>query len=155
MPSKTAPRPSKPSSHPVRDAADSLYRAARECCHQHERLSTLNHVHADDAEFNATWDVAEICEAQLEARTVSYEQTAELGRGKEPEDWWRAANGLWHACREYARRHTASNAAHSRSRRHGAEELKGISMEYELELSARMAMKQAMDKYGALRPDAT
>lgn len=114
----------------------------------------MNRVHADDAEFNATWDVAETCEAQLAARTESYEKTAELGRGKETEEWWHTANTLWHACREYTRRHAASNGAASRTRRHGAEELKEISLEYELELSARMAVKQALEKYGVLRPDA-
>lgn len=114
----------------------------------------MNRVHADDSEFNATWDVAEMCEAQLADRTTSYETIAELGRGKESEEWWHASNTLWHACREYSRRHDASNGAASRRRRHGAEELKEISLEYELELSARMAVKQALEKYAALRPEA-
>ncbi len=154
MPTKSPARLSKPSQHPVRDAADALYRAARECCHQHERLSALNRVHADDVEFNATWDMAEVCEAQLVARTAGYEEIAAIGRGAESEEWWRTANALWHACREYARRHDASNSAASRRRRHGAEELMEISLEYELEASARMAVKQALEKYGQLRPDA-
>lgn len=154
MPSKAAPRTSQPSAHPVRDAAEALYRAARECCHQHERLSHLNTVDADDTEFNATWDVAEICESQLATRTTSYEETAALGRGKDSEEWWRAANGLWAACREYSRRHEASNGAASRRKRHGASELAEISMEYELELSARMAVKQAFKEYEAQRAGA-
>lgn len=154
MPTKPAPRISQPSAHPVRDAADALYRAALECCHQHDRLSRLNAVHADDAEFNAAWDIAEICEAQLAERTATYEETAQLGRGKESEEWWRSANTLWMACREYVRRHASSNGAASRRRRHGAEELKEISLDYELEASARLAVKQAMGAYGQLRPDA-
>lgn len=154
MPTKAAPRTSQPSAHPVRDAADALYRAARECCHQHERLATLNKVHADDAEFSAAWDVAEICEGQLAAQTARYEETAQLGRGPESEELWKSANGLWMACREYVRRHSAGNEAASRRKRHGAAELSEITMDYELELSARMAVKQALKDYGALRPDA-
>lgn len=154
MPSKAVPRPSKPSANPTRDAADALYRAASECCHQHERLAKLNTLNADDAEFNAAWDIAEMCEAQLSVRTQAYEVTAAGGRGKESEEWWRAANNLWMACREYSRRHASSNGAASRRKRHGAEEFAEISMDYELEQSARMAVKQALGGYGALRPDA-
>lgn len=150
--SKPAPRVSKPSAHPVRDAADALHRAAIECCHQHDRLSKLNSVEADEAEFNAAWDVAEICETHLAARTDAYEDIAQIGRGTESEDFWRAANGLWAACREYVRRHAASNGATAaRKRRHGAAELNELAVEYELELSARMAVKQALEKYGAVR----
>lgn len=154
MPNKPAPRISQPSAHPVRDAADALYRSARECCHQHERLSRLIAVQADDQEFNTAWDITELCEAQLVDRTAAYEETAALGRGKDSEEWWRAANNLWMACREYSRRHASSNSSATRRRRHGAEELKEISLDYELEASARLAVKQAMGAYGQLRPEA-
>lgn len=154
MPTKPAPRTSQPSAHPVRDAADALFRAAQECCHQHERLSRLNKVHADDAEFSAAWDVAEICEGQLAAQTARYEEASQLGRGAESEALWKSANALWMACREYVRRHSAGNEAASRRKRHGAAELTEITMDYELELSARIAVKQALGAYVALRPEA-
>lgn len=148
---KPAPRVSKPSTRPVRDAADAVHRAAMECCHQHDRLATLNSVDADEAEFNAAWEVAELCESHLAERTDAYEDIAQLGRGKESEEYWHAANGLWAACREYVRRHAASNGSATGRRRHGAAELNEIAMDYELELSARMNVKQAMEKYGAVR----
>ncbi len=155
MPTKPAPRTSQPSAHPVRDAADALLRAAKECCHQHDRLALLNKVHADDTEFSAAWDVAEICEGQLAAQTARYEETAQLGRGAEPEELWKSANALWMACREYVRRHSAGNEAASRRKRHGAAELSEITMDYELELSARIAVKQAINAYAVFRPDAS
>ena len=149
MPSKPAPRASKPSAHPVKDAGDALYRAAQECCHQHERIAALIKLEADDQEFAAAWEMADLAESQLVARTTAYEQIAAAGRGAEPEDWWHRANALWMACREYARRYAASADAASRRKRHTAAELSEIAVEYELEVSARMAVKQAIKGYTA------
>jgi hypothetical protein len=149
MPTKPAPRPSKPSAHPVKDAGDALYRAAQECCHQHERISALIKVGADDAEFAAAWEMADMAEGQMAARTAAYEEIAAAGRGKESETWWHNANALWMACREYARRYAASSDAASRRKRHTAAEFSEIAVEYELEISARLAVKQAMKVYAA------
>jgi hypothetical protein len=154
MPKKSIPRPSKPSEHVVRDAGDALYRAAKESCRQHDRLTRLVALGADDEEFNAAWDLAELCDAQLATRTTLYEETAAMGRGGESEEWWRAANSLWMASRDYGRRHESSNEASARRKRHGAAELGEITLEYELEASARLSVKQAMATYLVLRPDA-
>lgn len=149
MPTKPAPRPSQPSAHPVKDAGDALYRAALECCHQHERIGALKSLGADDAEFAAAWEMADLAESQLVSRTAAYEEIAAAGRGAEPEEWWHQANALWMACREYSRRYAASGDAASRRKRHTAAQLSEIAVEYELEVSARMAVKQAMKGYGA------
>jgi hypothetical protein len=149
MPSKTAPRPSNPVVPTVRGAADALHRAAVECCHQHDRIGSLIKIGADDQEFAAAWDMADLAEAQLALRTSSYEEIAAVGRGSESEDWWHAANGLWMACREYSRRYAASNTSASRRKRHTATELGEIALDYELEISARLAVKQALSKYTA------
>lgn len=149
MPSKPAPRASKPSAHPVKDAGDALYRAAQECCHQHERIGALIKLGADDQEFAAAWEMADLAESQLVARTGAYEEIAAAGRGAESEDWWHRANAMWMACREYARRYAASSDAATRRKRHTAAEFSEIAVEYELEVSARMAVKQAIKHYGA------
>jgi hypothetical protein len=154
MPTKSAPRPSKPSAHPVRDAADALYRTARESCHQHERLARLLAHGADEREFAEACALADLCDSHLGGHAARYEEAATAGRGGETEEWWRAANALWMASREYHRRHTASNGVASRSKRHTAAHFGEITMEYELELSARMALKQALTAYGAVRGDA-
>jgi hypothetical protein len=148
MPSKTpVARPSRPSKHPVKDAGDALYRAAVECCHQHERIAALIKLEADDQEFAAAWDMADLAEAQMGLRTASYEEIAAAGRGAEPEDWWHSANALWMACREYSRRYSASADAASRRKRHTEKEFAEIAVEYELEVSARLAVKQALKGY--------
>ncbi len=154
MPTKATPRPSKPSAHPVRDAADALYRTARESCHQHERLTRLLSHSVEGSEFTEACELADLCDKHLAGHTSAYEQVAAMGRGSESEEWWKAANALWMSCREYGRRHAASDAVASRSKRHTAAQLGEITMEYELELSARMALKQALKDYGAVRGDA-
>ncbi|MBA3854551.1 MAG: hypothetical protein C0503_09055 [Gemmatimonas sp.] len=133
----------------MKDAGDALFRAAQECCHQHERIAALIKLAADDQEFAAAWGMADLAESQLVARTAAYEEIAAAGRGAESEDWWHRANALWMACREYGRRYAASADAATRRKRHTAAELSEIAVEYELEVSARMAVKQAIKNYGA------
>jgi hypothetical protein len=154
MPTKSAPRQSKPSSHPVRDAADALYRAASESCHQHHRLTkTLGH-QLDDLELESVAQVVDLCDGLLAKATARYEETAKDGRGKETEELWHAANALWMASREYGRRHEGSDAIATRLKKHGAAQFNEISVEYELEMSARLALKQAIAAYAKLRPEA-
>ena len=143
MTPKTSRTPS-PDAHPVRDAADALYRAAQESCRQHDRLArTLQHG-LDDLELEGVAEVADLCDRQLATATTRYETTAAGGRGAEDEGWWHAANALWMASREYCRRHAHSDAVATRLKRHGAAQLGEISMEYELEVSARIALRQAI-----------
>ena len=85
--------------------------------------------------------------------TARYEIVAADGRARD-EAWWRAASALWMAAREYCRRHAQSDAVATRLKKHGTKELSEISVEYELELSARMALRQALAGYLAIRPEA-
>ena len=151
MPNKAAARPSKPSAHPVRDAADALYRTAKESCHQHDRLGKLIAAGADEKEYEVGCDMADVIDAHLAARTTDYETVAAAGKGTESDAYWHAANALWAASREYGRRNLASNAVASKSKRHSAAQLGEITMEYELELSARMALKNAVAAHATAR----
>ena len=108
----------------------------------------------DDLELEGVAEIVELSDRVVEKATKRYEETAAAGRGKETEDWWHAANALWAGCREYCRRHSQSDAVATRLKKHDAAQLNEIRMEYELEMSARMALKQAMTAYGKLRPDA-
>ena len=153
MPTKAAPRASKPSAHPVRDAADALYRAAKESCHQHERLSRILTLGVEDKELEGVAKVADHCDRLLAEQTAHYEAIAVAGRGKEPEDWWHAASGLWLGCRDYCRRHEQNDAASSRLKRHSAEQFGELAVEFELEMSARIAIKQAILEYEKIRAE--
>lgn len=154
MPTKPQPRPSKPSQHPVRDAADALYRAGHESCHQHKRLTSVLSHQLDDLELEGVVEVVLIVDRLLATLTARYEEAAKDGRGKMDEELWHAANALWMASREYCRRNAQSEAVATRLKKHGAEQLNEISVEYELEMSARLALKQALTAYAKLRPEA-
>ncbi len=154
MPTKTPPRQSKPSVTPVQDAADALYRAAEESCHQHQRLQKVLGHGLDDLELEGVAEMVELSDRILTAATTRYETTGKDGRGKEGEEMWKAANALWMASREYCRRHAQSDAIVTKLRKHGAEQLNEISVEYELEMSARLALKQALTEYRKVRPGA-
>lgn len=154
MPNKPQVRPPKPSQSPVRDAADALYRAAEESCHQHHRLTKVLSHQLDDMELEGVAEVVELCDRLLAKATTRYEEASRDGRGKESEDLWKSANALWMAAREYCRRHEQSDAIATRYRKHGAEQFNEISMEYELEMSARLALKQSLQAYAKYRPEA-
>ena len=154
MTPKTHPTPA-PDAHPVRDAADALYRAALESCHQHERFARVLKHGLDDLELEGVAQVADLCDRLLATATTRYESTAAAGRGGEDEGWWHAANALWMASREYCRRHAQSDAVATRLKRHGAAQLGEISMEYELEVSARIVLRQAIAGYATHRPGAS
>lgn len=154
MPTKSQVRPPKPSQNPLRDAADALYRAAAESCHQHHRLTKVLGHQLDDMELEGVAEVVELCDRLLSKATTRYEEAAKDGRGKESEELWKASNALWMAAREYCRRHAQSDAIATRFKKHGAEQFNEISVEYELEMSARLALKQALGAYAKHRPEA-
>lgn len=138
----------------MRDAADALYRAAKESCHQHGRLTRVLGHGLDDLELEEVAEMVDLSDRVLGGATQRYEEMAAAGKGKESEELWHAANALWMASREYFRRRDGSDAVATRLKKHGAEQLNEINVEYELEMSARLALKQALTAYGALRPDA-
>lgn len=152
--SPKSPRAPKPDAHPVRDAADALFRAATESCHQHERFTRVLKHGLDDLELEGVAEVADLCDRIVAQATTRYEAMAAEGRGREDEAWWHAANALWMAAREYTRRHAQSDAVATKLKRHGAAQLGEISVEYELEMSARLALRQALTSYAAIRPEA-
>lgn len=154
MPTKNGAKGAKPEVHTVRDAADALYRAALESCNQHERLARVLGHGLDDLELEGVAEVVELADTRVEKATRQYEEAAATGRGKESEEWWHTANALWMGCREYCRRHAHSDAVATRLKKHDAAQLGEIRLQYELEMSARMALKQAIVAYGKLRPGA-
>ncbi len=151
---KAPQRGATPSAHPLCDIADALFRSAKESCHQHERLSRLLAIGAEDVEFGAACEHAALADRHLGDQVLRYELAAAAGKGKESEAWWHAANALWMSAREYGRRHAASDAAGARFKRHGSAQFGEIALDYELEMSARLALKQAIKEYAQLRPDA-
>ncbi len=134
------------------DAGDALFRAAVEACRQHERVSRLIDEQCAEDELLDAAAVCALCARQLTARTAGYGSVAAAGRGKADETFWHAANSLWHASREYVRRHTSSDTPSARRQKHSSDELGALTMDYELEASALLALRQAISRYRKGRP---
>jgi hypothetical protein len=148
---KSSDVPAKDPATAVRASADALYRSAMECCRQHDRIARLV---ADEAEVERK-HVEALCQmvdGSLTALAEEYRNAVTAAGGGVDEPWWHKANNLWHASREYARRHAGSNALDKLSGKHSAGKLAGMQMEYELEASALLALRHAADAYQKTRP---
>jgi len=155
MPNATRKSPDSPPNDPVatvRSCADALYRSAMECCRQHDRIAKLA---ADDIEVERKHleALCTTCNGSLTELSDEYRKAAgEAGAGTD-EPWWHKANALWHASREYARRHASCDAmAGAVSGKHSAGKLAGMQLEYELEASALLALRHAAEAYQKTRP---
>jgi hypothetical protein len=155
---KKAPRPSGPAKSEVeivRDAADALYRAAAECCHQHERVSRVHGKSDVTAELEAAVEACDHCDDVLGKLSVAYEQAAATLKptGKD-EGWWHRANALWLASREYLRRHSFTERASRDLKSHDSDQLDQLHTEFELEASALLGLRHAAEAYQKDRPAA-
>ena len=161
MPKARGKKASRPSGAPktpvqmVREAADALFRAATECCHQHDRVSRV-HAKSDVAEeLKAAVEACEHCDEVLSTLTTAYEETAaSLKPDGDDEKWWRNANALWLASREYLRRHGGVEQASREFKEHGPDRLSTLQTEYELEASSLLALRHAAEAYKRDRPAA-
>ena len=148
--------PQKPPVEQVRDAADALFRAARECCHQHDRVSRVHAKSAVDDEIQAAVEQCKACDETLRELTEAYEEAAaSVHPTGDDEGWWHRANGLWLASREYLRRNTGCEAASRQLKEHGPDRLGKLHTEFELEASALLALRHAAEAYRQDRPGAT
>src|SRR5688572_19632168 len=90
----------------MQEQADVLYRAASECHRQHTRYSKLVDRGASEDEQKAALEMAYLCDDALGTAIVGYE-TAAAKQSAPQEPWWHKGNMLWHASREYIRRHSS------------------------------------------------
>lgn len=140
----------------VRDSADSLFRAAVECCHQHDRISRVSAKSAVEEELQAAHRACVACDETLRGLSEAYEKTsASVHPTGADEGWWRRANGLWLASREYLRRNRECDASSKQFKEHGPDRLNELQTEYELEASSLLALRHAADAYRQDRPTAT
>jgi hypothetical protein len=153
--SKTTPsRDSAGLPVPLDAAADALSRAAGEAARQHERVAKLNERGAHHSEMQEATQLCELAHHHLKARAELYESSASGGKGAHDDAFWHAANALWHAARDYGRRHTECDASSSKFAKHSSEKLGELTLDYELEASALLNMRAALSAYRKLRPDA-
>jgi hypothetical protein len=133
-------------------AADELARAAAECARQHERLGRCLELTCSDQEAQNIAELAALSDEHLETMAAEYEKCATAAPDVRTQEWFHAANALWHASREYARRSAGTDHASRLAGKHAKKKLTELAMEYELERSALLALKQSLAGFRAVRP---
>jgi hypothetical protein len=150
---KAPAEPVKSPVQSVRDCADALFRAAHECCHQHDRVARVLRKSEVEEEVQAVQRLCASCDEDLRALTAAYEEaSASVHPTGDDEGWWHRANALWLASREYLRRNGGCNAASRELKEHGPERLGELHTEFELEASALLALRHAAEAYQRDRP---
>lgn len=137
-----------------RTQADRLFRAAQECVRQRQRYARLVDRTAEEEEQQGALRIACICDEVLAASAQSYETIASSASAHREEDWWHKANSLWHAAREYSRRHQGCDQDSQQFNTHSPAKLGELAMEYDLEASALLALQHAVIAYRKVVPDA-
>jgi hypothetical protein len=140
--------------NPLTGAADALFRSAIEACRQHERVARCSARGTTEDELKEMAELCELGHRHLAARTAAWEKAAAEGQGTSGEAFWHSANTLWHASREYARRHHSCDALTTKITRRSTDALGALTLEYELEASALLALRHAVTGYRKIRGDA-
>lgn len=137
----------------LRVRADALYRAATECSHQHERTARLTFAPALASEQKLLTQMCALADAALGEMASAYERAAAHHQPDGVETWWRRANILWLAAREYQLHHEGCDAVSRQLESRDAGAFGELQLEYELAASALLAMRQAADAYRKAREE--
>jgi len=159
MPNASRQKTAAPPQDPmlvVRNRADALYRAALECYRQHDRAAKLSETEEPELEHEHLDALCKMCDKSLVELADAYSAAAANVIPNRDEEWWHKANSLWHASREFGRRHAgADKLGKAVSGKHTAIKLGSMQMEYELEASALLALRHAAASYLKTRPGLT
>jgi hypothetical protein len=135
--------------------ADALCRTANETCRQRDRRSRLSNIGAAKWELSAAEAVVDACDLSVEEGVREFEKQCRKDPISDSPEIRQAASSLWLAAREYIRRLSIANrASRQLSQSHDADDFSDIHLEYELEASSLLALKQAVGVYSKLRPEA-
>ena len=131
--------------------ADALCRAAFECSHQHERAARLSSASALGAEVRLLQQMCTMADEALGELAAAYERTAARFQPEGTEPWWRRANILWLAAREYQVHHQGCDDVSRQLEHHDAGMFGELQVEYELAASALLALRHAAEAYRRTR----
>ncbi len=153
-PAKRAAALSVQEPHELQCAADAMFRAAGECCRQQARLSRVLELSCGEDELKGVIEVSVLSARVLDTAGARYAALAADAHDGLGEACWHAANTLWHAGREYARRHQACNIKSAKLSRHSSAQLGELAVEYELKASAVLALRYAVEQFSKVHPEA-
>ena len=141
-------------SNGLQQHADMLYRTAAECHRQHTRHAKLVDRRAPQDEQQWALEMAYMCDDLLGTALEGYEKAKGHSEGHADDAWWHRANMLWHASREYVRRHERCDGMSRRVGRQSPNRLAELTLNFDLEASALLALRMAADAYRVARPEA-
>lgn len=136
-----------------RAPADRLFRSASECVRHRERYAALVAAGVSEEEQKEALSIACLCDEILVRTIKAYEAQPTNGAAKD-EEWYRRAIALWHASREYQRRHGECDRKTRKISSQSPAELGELALEYDLEASALLALQHAVAAYRKVVPDA-
>ncbi len=137
----------------LRDIADTLYRAASDSCREHRRYAELVDGDAADSEQRAARTMVRGCDEILDEAVDLYEIACLEESGHGDDAWWHKANVVWRAAKEYLRHQASSRRLLRGGNGHSRNELMELRIEHELEASALLRLRQAIESYKAARPE--
>jgi hypothetical protein len=135
------------------DIADMLYRAASAACSDHRRYAQLVERVGPEAEHRSARSAARASDDLLDEAVGLYE-IACLSESNHADDaWWHRANMVWRAAREYHQHHAVSDRLIGSAGGHGRAQLVELSIEYKLDASALLRLRQTIEAYKEARPE--
>ena len=139
----------------LRAKADGLFRTAQECIRQQDRCAHLGKLSCGQTEKRVTQSAAKQSIEALATMLESYEKSSSTLKVEGADEaWWRKANAVWMASREFARRHSGTDIAQKDLEAPDAGRFGELAVDFELEASALLALRQAAAMYSQVRPDA-
>jgi hypothetical protein len=137
----------------LKEKADALYRAAYECHRNHSRYGSLVDKDASEEDQKTALEMAFISDDILATAMTAYESAKEHSDPHAGEEWWHKGNMLWHASKEYIRRHANCEGMSKRLGRQSRTRLAELTLSFDLEASALLALRMAADSYRNARPE--
>lgn len=153
-PQKMSARQKAPKQRPATDPktalseiAELLWGAGIKSCDAHCRYSGLVKSGASVAEQKAALRGLRAVDEILDEAVDLYEVACLQDQNHSNDPWWHRANMVWRTAKEYLRHQAASNRLTRWGSDHGHAELRELNIEYELEASALLRMRHAVDSY--------
>ncbi len=137
----------------LRDIADTLYRAAADSCREHRRYAELVDRDVGEAEQKTARAAVRSSDEILDEAVDLYEIACLEESGHGDDAWWHKANMVWRNAREYLRHQASSKRLLRGGNGHSKNEFMELRIEHELEASALLRLRQAIESYKAARPE--
>jgi hypothetical protein len=138
----------------LRAKADGLFRIAQECIRQQDRCAHIGGMNSDRVERRLAQSAANHAIEAIGTMLENYEKSSSVKPEGDDEIWWKKANAVWMASREFARRHKGTDAAQKDLQSPDAGRFGELAVDFELEASALLALRHATDAYRLVRPEA-